>query len=156
MSLPELIGLWGVQDGLLQQYRTIFITMQSIFIAVAAALLQAKEPWISTVLLTVLGVVTLYLWVTICLKRGQAVYCVQYLCLRAEQGQPLSAPIRILKEFQDGHHKEIERDPQYRALLGGSTRKKLEVVLPSLFVVAWIFLWLILLLQHYNVIVLPR
>ncbi|MGH8647369.1 MAG: hypothetical protein ACREX4_24080 [Gammaproteobacteria bacterium] len=45
--------------------------------------------------------------------------------------------------------------PTY-GLEGGRTRKKLEVVLPGVFVLAWAFLWFILVLQHYNLLVVER
>ena len=151
-----IVALWGIQDALLQQYRTIFITMQSIFLAVGTALLQAQSPWIPLGVLTILALVGGWLWVTVCLARGTAVYVIQYLGLRFEQGKSIGAPLKLLKDFQDGHHPEIRSDPQFRALLNGATRRKMEVILPSVFGLAWVCLWLVLVLQHYQIIVIQR
>jgi hypothetical protein len=154
--VPELVALWGIQDTLLQQYRTIFITMQSIFIAVAATLLSAKVPWIPMTLLTVLGSFTLWLWITICRSRGRGVYLLQFLAMQAEAGVPVVRPVRTLKDFQDKKHPEIETNELFRALEHGRTRWKLEFLLPIVFSLAWVFLWAILALQHYNVLVVAR
>lgn len=140
----------------MQQYRTIFITMQSIFIAVAATVLTARVPWIPMALLTVLAALTLWLWVTICGSRGRAVYLLQFLAMQVEAGNPVHRPVRVLKDFQDGKHPEIESNDLFRALERGRTRWKLEVLLPAVFSLAWLFLWLILMLQHYNVLVVAR
>jgi hypothetical protein len=173
-SISSLVGMWQVQEALLQQYRTIFITMQSIFIAVAAAILQGGQsskaptpipqallvgngPWIPMLLLTGLAAYTLWmLWLPICKARGKTVYLLQYFILKAESGTVTVNPLKTAKEFHDGLHPEIEQDPVYKALDPGETRKKMETHLPRMFVLAWAFLWLTLILQNVYVAVQLR
>jgi hypothetical protein len=177
-TIETLVGMWEIQEALLQQYRTIFITMQSIFIAVAAAILQGTPlsgqpaklqahlaeailfgngPWIPMLLLTALAAYTLRkLWLPICKARGKTVYLIQYLILKAEAGTVIMSPLKTIKGFHDNEHPEIEQDPVYRALDGGETRKKMETQLPHMFIAAWGFLWLTLLLQYFYVAVFPR
>ena len=148
--IAKLVSVWNVQDALLQQYRTIFITMQSIFIAVAAALLQVAKPALPILLFTALAGFTLYLWVTICRARGEAVYVAQYLVLIAEDGEEVPKPINALKDFQGGGRSDFRADKRYKSLLNGTTRKKMESWLPTLFVIAWVCLWAIVDFAHYN------
>jgi hypothetical protein len=173
-----LVGMWEVQEALLQQYRTIFITMQSIFVAVAAAIMQGKPqialttdplstipralllgdgPWIPMALLSVLAWYVLKkLWLPICTARGRTVYLIQYFILKAEKGDLIEYPLKTVKEFHDKEHPEIESDPMFRALDGGETRRKMEEKLPKMFMWAWGFLWLTLILQNYYILVGPR
>lgn len=173
-AVSSLVGIWQVQEALLQQYRSIFITMQSIFIAVAAAVLQgapppkgqtpfpeallvANGPWIPMLLLSALAAYTLRkLWLPICKARGKAVYLIQYFILKAELGAVIQNPLKIIKEFHDVDYPEIVSDPIFKALDPGETRKKMEEYLPRMFILAWVFLWLTLVLQNVYIAVHVR
>ncbi len=176
--VSTLVGMWEIQEALLQQYRTIFITMQSIFIAVAAAIMQGRPqvaatgdplsalpralllgdgPWIPMALLSVLAWYTLKkLWLPICTVRGRTVYLIQYFILKAEKGELIEYPLKTVKEFHDKKHPEITDDPLFRALDPGETRRKMEEKLPHMFMWAWGFLWLTLILQNFYVAIGPR
>ncbi|GAA5526228.1 hypothetical protein Maes01_02827 [Microbulbifer aestuariivivens] len=143
VTYNDLLTLWGIQDSLLQTYRTIFISMQSILVAFGSIMAQGESAIFPLIGISVLAMFALWFWVSICTARGQSVYLAQYLAMKAEAGDPVYEPLQILKHFQSGHYPEISKDPRFIALQGGLTRKKMERWLPTLFFAVWIFIWLI-------------
>lgn len=139
-NYEELLSLWSIQDSLLQQYRTIFITMQSIFVGLALALAQKPHDAFSLTVLFLLSMVTLWLWLDICTMRGKAVYVTQYFARVYEDGEDVERPLKRLKDFQSGSLKIT--DERYLALLKGTPRLKMEKLLPAIFLGVWLVLWL--------------
>lgn len=152
IDYQDLLVLWGNQELLLQTYRTIFIGMQSIFVAIGSYLAQDEKAFISLAAITVMAFFALWLWVTICRVRGQSVYLVQYLALKAENGEVINKPLEILKHFQDFPCLEIRRDAKFIALANGATRKKMEVWLPVLFGLVWTCLWTSIVFRYFEVV----
>lgn len=152
------ISLWGIQEALLQQYRTIFITMQSIFIAVAASVFQRTNPWLPMSLLFALAMFTLWLWLSTCNKRGRAVYFCQFLALKAEAGEIIPDPLKTLKDLEAGEllDTKITRDALYLSLFQNKLRTKMQVMLPWVFVGAWVLLWIDIFWQHWFLALIPR
>jgi len=88
-SREEIIALWSIQEGLLQDYRQIFIAAQSILIgAVSAVMVFApdKNPlYIAPLFL--LGILTLYAWHDTTKRAGHAVWFLQgELCIHENKG----------------------------------------------------------------------
>ena len=48
-DMSELFSLWSVQDSLLQSYRSMFVTAQSVVMSLAAAI-AASKPTLANVL----------------------------------------------------------------------------------------------------------
>ncbi|WP_273020645.1 hypothetical protein [Rheinheimera sp.] len=155
-TYSELVTLWGIQDSLLQSYRTIFIGMQSLFVSFGTVITQGDNVIYPLLGITVLSMCALWFWVSICNARGQSVYLTQYLAIKAESGEPVYKPLEILKHFQSGSHPEILKDPRFIALKGGLTRKKMESWLPILFFLVWCFLWLYTLADFYQLSIIPK
>jgi hypothetical protein len=148
----ELMYLWGIQESLLQSYRSIFITAESIVFAVAAAI-AAIAPQ-SALVLTLLGFSLLWLWHEITSNRARDVSFVQWLLAQVEHGEAVSTPLHTFKEFQAGAvitvgAKSVWRykgkDPESKVNdhpfvnFGKSpSRKWMEVWLPSFFIVLWV------------------
>ena len=178
-TLGDYIAIWGVQDGLLQQYRVIFITMQSVFLSFAVASLFATsatqaDPKVAqgsasqTVLISdgpvlpvlILAAVAIYvirsLWVPICRARGDAVSLTQFLALQVEAGGPAEPPVATLKAFQAGNRKDIESNLVFQGLRKSQGRAKMEVILPRVFYVAWGALLILLALKYGYLAYLPK
>lgn len=139
-SLSELYSLWSIQESLLQQYRVIFITMESIFFAAASASVAIGDSAVTFVSLLGLGIVTILLWRGICAERGKSVYFAQSLILRAEKGEKIYRPTNKIKNMKDKKHKKDINHPMFTALTSGYTRNKMEKRLPLYFSVAWAIL----------------
>lgn len=151
IKYSDLLSLWRVQESLLQAYRAMFIGAQSIFISIASIITQNKDAFFPLGAMTFLGLATLYMWHSICRPRGKAVYLIQSFVLKAEKGEKIYNPLTKLKNFQDSPNSSGGEDTQYRALKGGATRNKMEVYLPLIFFLAWVFLWIIAFLNFYNI-----
>lgn len=170
-SVSDYISMWGIQDGLLQQYRVIFITMQSVFLSFAVtSLFSGSNPVpirIGTPLalspgqlinegplfpVAILAAVAIYvirsLWVPLCKARADAVSLAQFLALQVEAGGALEAPVATLKAFQAGNRKDIEANLMFQGLRKSPGRTKMEVVLPRVFYVAWGAVFLLLALKY--------
>jgi hypothetical protein len=147
-TVAELVVLWSAQDALLQQYRIVFVTMQSIFVAAGAIAVEAGASWFPLCVLTGLALLGLWLWVSVCRARGRSVSLLQYLVLAAERGEAVRQPLKILKEFQDGDRSRIARDPAFAALWESSTRRKMDRILPFAFLLGWLLLWTMTVVQR--------
>lgn len=96
----QTLSLWSIQESLLQAYRSIFITAESILFAIAAAI-ASTEPS-PALMLTFLGYFLLWMWHRVCANRAIDVSFTQWLLARAEEGADVSAPLASLKNFQAG------------------------------------------------------
>ncbi|MGC2047042.1 MAG: hypothetical protein WA635_00305, partial [Gallionella sp.] len=148
----QVLSMWGIQDSLLQAYRSIFITAESIVFAIAAAI-TTLNPW-SAIALTVLGLVLLWMWHKVCSSRAVDVSFVQWLLARAEEGADISAPLTNFKEFQTGKiitiagrsvWRHVKKDPEgkvndepFISITKSPTRRWMEVNLPIVFGLLWL------------------
>lgn len=157
--LSEVIALWDIQENLLQQYRTIFITKQSILVAVAASVFTPKDPpWVPMLMLFTLAMFSLWLWLDICNRRGKAVYACQYMARMIEDGDLVEKPVEMLKNMEDSKFMDpkIANDQRYRILLMNRTRVLMQYILPTVFVLAWIVLWIHVLRSNWDLVFIPR
>ena len=157
-QFANVVAIWGIQEALLQQYRTIFITLQAIFIAVASSVFQRPDPWLPMIVLFVLAMFTLWLWLTICARRARTVLVCQFLALKAEAGEALAKPLSVMKDFEvsDRPDSTIAKDPLFVSLSVNNTRRRMQVYLPAVFGAAWVLLWLDILLHHWALIFVRR
>jgi len=148
----QVLSMWGIQDSLLQAYRSIFITAESVVFAIAAAI-TILNPW-SAIAITVLGVVLLWMWHKVCWNRAVDVSFVQWLLAQAEEGADISAPLTNLRDFQAGkiitvaersvwrHMKKDQEgkviDQPFVSMTTSPTRRWMEVYLPIVFLVLWL------------------
>lgn len=153
----QILSLWSIQESLLQTYRSIFITAESVIFAIAAAI-TGTTPW-SALILTFLGYFLLWMWHRVCANRALDVSFTQWLLDRAERGANVSAPLACLKSFQDGQTitidgrsvcrhpnnstKEHVNDDPFISMGKSRTRVWMERYLPLLFAVLWVIVaWL--------------
>ncbi len=148
----QVLSLWSIQESLLQAYRSIFITAESIVFGIAAAISTLNPP--SAIVLTLLGFFLLWMWHRVCSNRAEDVSFVQWLLARAEEGNSVPAPLGSLKQFQDGaiitigtrsvwRHKEKDPDGNFIDepfvnMLKSPTRRWMEVYLPLFFAGLWV------------------
>jgi len=134
-SMSELYALWSIQDGLLQNYRMIFITSEAILFSVAAAVAATRAPWL-TFIIAVPGLALMFMWTSITRTRAEHVSFVQQMIREAEEGNPPSQPLKRFKAHQDaseGRSVDV-------SLKSHETRRQLEVWLPRFFGLAWLLL----------------
>ena len=65
-----LISMWDIQDSLLQSYRNIFLTSESIFASVAVFVASTSSLHWFFPLLGMGIFIIFWLWIPICTKRG--------------------------------------------------------------------------------------
>lgn len=165
----HLIAMWNIHETLLQSYRRIFITAQSVIFAVAVAVASTSVPWFSLPFM-VLGLVLVKHWREICKKRGNDVWYFQLQILKLEDGQTVEPNLLTnLMEWQRRDYAEqvdIIKNTMDRTgknslghnLVTAKTRKIMEVTLPNVFLVLWWFTPLLIvfrILVMYKVITLP-
>jgi hypothetical protein len=148
----QLLSIWGIQESLLQAYRSIFITAESVVFAIAAAITSINS-W-SAIALTVLGLVLLWMWHKVCWNRAIDVSFVQWLLTRVEEGADITNPLSTFKEFQGGgiitvggrsvwrHAKKDQggrvNDQPFVSMTKSPTRHWMEKYLPMVFLLLWI------------------
>ena len=149
----QLLALWSIQESLLQAYRSIFITAESIVIGIAVAI-AASSP-IAALVLSGLGLLLLWMWHRVCSERALDVSFVQWLIRRAEEGSDVTTPLSDFKRFQAGNvislgGREVWRRPSesksgrandesYFSSTRSSTRLWMEIRLPLVFLALWVF-----------------
>lgn len=140
-TYDQLIAMWGIQDSLLQSYRNIFLTSQSIIFAVAVFVASGSKPYLSFFLLPI-GIYLLWIWFTICRSRGYDVWFFHWQLLKFEDGQPIDSKIFTnFKKWQSlgvkKQKKKLKNDNLGKRLLKSQVRVKMEYYLPCIFVVLW-------------------
>jgi hypothetical protein len=146
----ELYAIWGIQETLLQTYRGVFITMQSIFIAAWASLSHGDN---ARYLLLAAGLASLVAWVWITFLREHDVDSVQTLIRCEEKGSidRSKSGFALFKYTQE--HRSVPtpdgsdisiRVPRLFKFWGiGRTRQVLGRIVPAIFFVTWVGLWLL-------------
>lgn len=148
----QALSLWSIQESLLQAYRSIFITAESVIFAIAAAI--ANSTPYSAIILTFLGYFLLWMWHKVCANRALDVSFTQWLLIQAEEGIDIPTPVGCLKRFQAGeiitiNDRPIQRhikkpsaseinDKLFVSMTKGPTRRWMETYLPLLFAVLWL------------------
>ena len=153
-----LLELSMYQDQLLQNYRLIFISSQTILIPIAMLVLITGEGSIpsllSYIILLCIGIILLRFWRAITENRELDVtYCHMQLLRLEKKDKPLipdeqKKPWKMFKEWQDKtQDAKICEITQYKpCLLSSMTRKKMKK-LPIYFYLIWFFgfiIWIIL------------
>ena len=148
----QVLSMWSIQESLLQTYRSIFITAETVAFAIAAAVASLYP--LSAVLLTVLGFFLLWMWHKVCSNRAIDVSFVQWLLIRAEEGNDIPTPLLSLKQFQCGQiitvanrsvwrhnykdHEGLVNDVASVSMSKSPTRLWMELYLPLFFIMLWI------------------
>jgi K+ transporter len=131
-AIAELYTLWSIQDALLQNYRMLFITVQSIFLSVATAVASSGAPWAS-LFIALSGLFIMTKWTTFTRIRGHCVDIAQDMIREAESGKPVIQPLQRFKDIQRDMKAAAPKRQQ-------KTRYWLEVQLPRFFWGAWFLL----------------
>lgn len=155
-----LYSLWSVQDSLLQYYRSMFLTAESLLIAIGSTLAATQKPLFAWPIIVV-GLILWSTWLIVTWSRARDVRFVQLLLRRSEEGKYVRSPFTTFKDYQRAWlqdskytiayvNNECEeftwhgvlpskdfRIPFTRPWRWG-TRIHMELVLPAVYVVAWV------------------
>ena len=148
-SAVELSELWAIQESLLQAYRTVFITAESVIFAIAAIALALTPHWPALPLIA-LGLYLIYVWMAVCNARALAVTFIHWMMQRYEDGEPIPQPYRHFRTFQSTRRYndiDVLTDPTFRDLSNSTTRKRMDVEVPVAFGLMWLVLLTILIVS---------
>ncbi|MCD4778097.1 MAG: hypothetical protein K8R12_03925 [Desulfobacterales bacterium] len=125
----QLISMWDIQDGLLQSYRSIFITSESILLAISTTILTSNVPYLS-IILSGLGYFVLHMWKLICNARSLDVSFLQWLLLRIDRSDiDVEKPVDAFKKWQDTKkfkNDDVLKDDDFKDMVSNSaTRTKI-------------------------------
>jgi hypothetical protein len=148
----QALSLWSIQETLLQSYRSLFVTSESIVFAVAVGVSTSSAA--AFTLLSIVGLLILWMWHVVCGNRGVDVSFAQWMILRCEEGSDVEVPLTSFKKFQgelrvdvDGYTAwrsvgflgyRLETDKPYLSLARSPTRRWMEWYLPCGFIALWV------------------
>lgn len=151
----DIISLWGIQESLLQSYRQIYLSSQSILVAAAFLLLEVQNPTtntdISRVLIVLLGLATLILWIKTATHRRKAVAYVQAQLLEIDSGGSVENLYLHMQQHMNGQLKHTRSLERFTELVVTAKEDvwvgKLLQSLPYLFALVWVYValayWLV-------------
>ena len=148
-TYDRLVAMWDTQDSLLQSYRNIFLTSQSIIFSIAVFIASGTQLFWFAFFLMPLAIYLLGLWLNLCRRRGHGVWFFQWQILRLENGQSVDQNMfSAYREWQAlGAKKQRERlgnDELGKGLLKAPIRVKIDQILPYVFGVLWGILGLLI------------
>ena len=144
------LALWNIQDSLLQWYRSIFVTSQSLLISFAATVATSDKHRVLAIPLAAIGALMWTFWKRTCTSRGHDVSFCQWILLRCEFG--LSQPeadaldaglVTSFKAFQDTKQfagRALLQDKDFHELLQSPTRIRMDRHVPNAFGAVWVAL----------------
>lgn len=146
----ELLSHWSIQETLLQSYRGLFLSSQSIIFSVAALVVNSEKPNILSFLtLLIIGWVLLAYWVDICTARELDVSFCQMAILQFEKGEgPSAGFMTAFKGWQKISKEQKQQQLLHFQLAESQTRKKLSIHLPNIFKFLWVLTAVLLVLKH--------
>mgnify|MGYP000913083138 CR=1 FL=1 len=137
----EILNHWQIQESLLQSYRGLFLTSQSIIFSIASIIATNPNPdKIVFLILLSLGLLLLWFWFRIGNARGLDVSYFQMLLLKTENGETIDKILTRFKEWQCKGRQEKIKILKESKLDKSKTRTTLEIIVPTIFLVLWIFL----------------
>lgn len=137
----ELLRHWEIQERLLQSYRFMFMTAQSVLLAGAALITAQPTPHrLIFLLLLAIGLVLLYAWVNITNARALDVSYFQMQLMLAEEGQVTNNVLTHFKTWQHLSRAEKQKVLDQAKLLRSRTRQLLQVYIPLFFGLIWMVL----------------
>ena len=145
VSADALLSLWSSQDGLLQQYRSIFIAIQAAMLSVAGLMVGYPERSPQFFVITSVALILVPVWVYVCKKRAALTQAAQFMVAKAEAGYPVSHPGHVLRMAQSGNTMWLVGDP-FVDQFDPPTRMGttlFERFVPAVFVGAWLVLGLV-------------
>jgi hypothetical protein len=156
----EILIHWQIQEGLLQSYRNLFLTSQSIIFSIAAIIATSSSPNLLVFgTLLFLGIVLLKYWYSICGARGLDVSYFQNELIKLENRSLGNSDIssnknNLMTEFKEWQAKK--RSEKLEELEKGyhqisKTRRTLEFIVPLLFAFLWLILLAVVLYQFFEI-----
>ncbi len=137
----ELLRHWEIQERLLQSYRFMFMTSQSVLLTGAALItVQGTPHRLVFLLLLVIGFVLLYAWVNITHARALDVSYFQMQLMLAEEGQIMDNVLTNFKTWQHLSRAKKQNALDKARLLRSRTRQLLQIYVPLFFGLIWIVL----------------
>jgi hypothetical protein len=136
----EILGHWQIQESLLQSYRSLFLTSQSIIFAIGSIVAADDKMKVVFLPMLILGIVLLYFWHDLGTLRGLDVSYFQMQLMKAENGKSVGNLMLEFKVWQGLGKKEKRDRLKEFGLHRSKTRLWLEDLVPLLFLVLWICL----------------
>ncbi|WP_108944467.1 hypothetical protein [Shewanella halifaxensis] len=142
-----IAALWDTQDSLLQNYRSLFITIESIFIAVSITIQGFNIPDLTFLApIVLIGLYVNKSWLEITSARGLSVHFLQTILRRHENPtlypndiMETREPFERLRLFQDNAAYRAEQMSKNDFITGDFSRAALGSVIPCIFFVYWLF-----------------
>jgi len=135
--------LWSIQESLLQSYRRIFITAESVLFGLATFVVAWTHAsiWIEAPII-LLGLGLIPIWMPVCNARARAVTFIHWLIQRYENGEQIEQPYSRFRELQEDPtvQREVEADADFRRLRNSKTRRRIDREVPILFGIMWLVL----------------
>ena len=143
---PDLYGrclaMWSIQDSLLQSYRNLMLTSQSIMLGIAIVSIQSRYPFVAFI-----PAIPAFLlnrsWQPLARSRGLDVFYFHWQMLQLEAHLQIRPDVLTgFKHWQrlsiEQRHERLCGDVIGRELLGSPTRRKLDEVIPRTFRFCWL------------------
>jgi len=135
--------LWSIQESLLQSYRRIFITAESVLFALATLVVATTRVsiWIEVPII-LLGLGLIPIWIAVCNARARAVTFIHWLIQRYENGEQIEQPYSRFRELQENPkvQREAEANADFGRLRNSRTRRRIDREVPILFGIMWLVL----------------
>ncbi len=153
-------ALWDTQESLLQNYRSIFISSESILLSLSVTVLSLGNP-IFAIMLAIPGLFLHSLWRAICTSRGRDVSFSQRLIEKVESGEVQDISVltefkRYQKDFNSpkgyilGDWK-LNDDDTFKDMQLSKTRVKMDKYLPNTYAVLWFLVIGIFFYQQFKI-----
>ncbi len=142
LTTEEVLNHWQIQENLLQTYRVLFVTSQTLVFSVASITVSQNKPdKITFFVLLCLGLYLLTLWYKICRSRGFDVSYCQKILLDIENNIEHETFMTNFKKWQKKKRDEkVQILSQYETLPESPTRRNMEFKLPFIFALLWLIL----------------
>lgn len=148
----KILSIWSIQDSLLQSYRSIFLSSQSVLFSISVFIATSKEPLFMFFIFPI-GLYLLYLMFKLTRKRGMGVWYCQLHILKIENNEYNQSKdfMTEFKEFMTAKYKknrnEIENSNYSKILLKDSIRKSMDFKISIIFLILWLALSIVTLVN---------
>lgn len=150
----NIISIWDIQDSLLQAYRTIFLTSQSVLFSISVFIATTNKPYYVFFIFPI-GVYLLWLMYSLTRKRGYGVWYCQLQILNIEnhsythRGFFLTEFKKFMQKTDSQKRQILMNDRIGKGLIIDNIRKRMDIQITAIFFVLWFALTIITFLIGY-------
>lgn len=140
----DMYSLVRNEITVLKSYRAMYFVAHASLYSIAIFLKPINEYYPLLFVVTAIDMCWIAMGYHLCRKRAQMLSFAQFLTILVEEGLIVRAPFTLIKQFQQGMHRQYQNDPKFVLLFKHSDRRLIDKFLFLLMLFTMGLFWVVI------------